>query len=563
VETGRAARTGTAGIVRVYFLATLGRAFSNSYLAGEPAALAFFAPRYRDPVARVARTRTAAQRATATCMVQILRAQQAGLPPSPARAAHLAALTEGRAAVVATGQQIGLFLGPLYSFYKAASAVAVARALSAETGVPCVPLFWLQTEDHDFAEIQSCVVPDRQGEPLRLTLPDPGEGDDRSSVAYRKLPAEVVGLLDRLAEALPPGEAASEALALLRTAYRPGRLMGAAFAEVMAELFADEGLLVLDPRRSEVAALAAPVYRACLEDSEAIAAALSARGRALDAAGFSEQVPVREHAALVFFHPDGPEGPRFRIERQPGASAQWRLAGRSDVISQARLLEILAQEPLRFSTSSLLRPLVQDLLLPTVAYVAGPGEINYFGQLGPLYQRFELDPPLLVPRARFRCLDGRSRRDLAKLGLAPDDLALPIEKLAARLGADRPTGAPDPDELRARVASRIATEVEQIVGSVERAVPGLRREADRTRASLSYRLDRLISGYARALVERDEVLAAKLHRLARFLFPQGSPQERVYGWPAMAARSGVARFKALVQARLGDPFIPTVQDLEL
>jgi bacillithiol synthase len=539
----------------------LGRAFSNSYLAGEPAAHAFFACGYRDPGARAARVLVAVQRAKPTEMIRIVRAQQAAFVASPARDAHLASWAEGRAAVVVTGQQVGLFLGPLYSFYKAASAVAVARALTAETGVPCVPLFWLQTEDHDFAEIRSCVVPDGRGESLRLALPDPGPGEARRSLAHRALPAEVSGLLDQLAEALPAGEASAETLALLRAAYRPGHAIGGAFAEVMAALFAEEGLLVLDPRRAEVAELAAPSYRACLEDSEAITAALRARTVALAGAGFAEQVPVRDQAALVFFHPDGPEGPRFRIERQPGGD--WRLAGGSALMAHAELLDTLAREPLRFSTSSLLRPIVQDLLLPTVAYVAGPGELNYFAQLGPLYDRFGLAPPLLVPRARFRCLDARSRRDLAKLGLRPDDVDLPAAELAARLRARRPAGAPDPRELRALVADRIAPAVETIAAAVEQAEPGLRREAGRTRGRVSYRLERLLDRYARALVSRDQALSARLRRLTQFLFPQGSPQERVYGWPAMAARRGVAGFKALVQSALADPFAAIVKDLEL
>jgi uncharacterized protein YllA (UPF0747 family) len=197
----------------------VGRAFSSSYLAGEPAAHAFFAPRFRDPAERIGRARLAAEASTSPVLLQVLREQQASLPPSAARQANLAALAGGKTAVVVTGQQIGLFLGPLYAFYKAASAIAVARAIQAESGVRCVPLFWLQTEDHDFEEIRSCVVAGRDGEPARLVLADE-DGDARASVAYRTLPVQVSELLDTLVEALEPGPAAEQTLALVRAHYQ-------------------------------------------------------------------------------------------------------------------------------------------------------------------------------------------------------------------------------------------------------------------------------------------------------------------------------------------------------
>ena len=262
-------------------------------------------------------------------VLQVLREQQASLPPSGARQANLDRLAAGQTAVVATGQQVGLFLGPLYAFYKAASAIAVARAIEAESGVRCVPLFWLQTEDHDFEEIRSCTIAGRDGEPIRLVLSD--EGGARVSVAQRTLPAQVTELLDTLAGALEPGPAAEETLALLRNHYQPGRSMAAAFASVMAAVFADEGLLVFSPREARVAEQAASLYRVCIDDCEVIEARLQERHAALAAAGFDEQVAVRERGALIFFHRDGENGPRFRIQRKVASAGEtswsWTLAG--------------------------------------------------------------------------------------------------------------------------------------------------------------------------------------------------------------------------------------------
>lgn len=543
----------------------MGRAFSSSYYAGEPAAHAFFAPRFRDPAERIARARLAAGRAAPSAMLQVLREQQASLPSSAARQANLEALVAGKTAVVVTGQQVGLFLGPLYALYKAASAIAVARALEVESGVRCVPLFWLQTEDHDFAEISSCVVAGRDGDPVRLALTVEGD-DERVSVAQRTLPAQVSELLDGLAEILAPGPAAEETLALLRAHYQPGRSMAAAFASVIASVFAEEGLLVFNPRDARVAELAVPIYRACIEDCATLEQRLQDRRDALTAAGFKVQVAIRERGALVFFHSGSITGPRFRIQRGGAGVGEesWALAGSTEVLRHEDLLKALAAEPLRFSTSALLRPIVQDVLLPTVAYVGGPGEINYFAQLGPLYEYFHLAPPLLVPRARFRCVDARTRRSLGQLGLSAADLSLPIGELRARLVVTPPDGAAHPRELRALVASHVAPALDTIIASVEAVDVHLRRSARRVRAGVAHGLERLIARYARTLVERDETTLRRIRRLELALSPEGVPQERYYGWPSLAGRHGVVGLKRLVLEKLQTvgAFVTEVQDLQ-
>jgi bacillithiol biosynthesis cysteine-adding enzyme BshC len=539
----------------------VGHAFSDSYLAGEPAAHAFFAPGFRDPVERQRVARLAAGRKVPAVLLDVLREQQSALPASAAREANLDALAKGGAAVVATGQQVGLFLGPLYTFYKAASAVAVARAIESESGIRCVPLFWLQTEDHDFAEIRTCAVAGSDGQPVQLQLAEAGEA--RVSVAHRCLGADIDGVLDQLASLLDGQPGAEEVLTLLRAHYRPGQSLAAAFAGVLATLFADEGLLFLDPRDARIAALAAPIYRSCLEDADLIERLLQERQAALSAAGFATQVPVRS-CALVFFHQDRAAGPRFRLQKgaREGAGA-WALAGTAATVADAELLDLLAREPLRFSTSALLRPIVQDALLPTVAYVGGPGEINYFAELGPLYQHFGVVPPLLVPRARFRCVDARTRRWLQQSGLVAADLAQPSRDIRARLHPAVPAGSPDPQELRDRLARQILPAVEEIASAISATGEPLRRPAQRTRDSVAHALERLIGRYARGLVERDETTLRRIEKLEMVLNPGGVAQERFYGWPWLASRLGPAVFKRLVFERLGQAGAFATDILEL
>jgi bacillithiol biosynthesis cysteine-adding enzyme BshC len=540
---------------------TVGRAFSSSYLAGDGAAAAFLPRDFRQPAVRVAAARQAAHRGVDAALLATLAEQQAALPPSAARDRNLEALAGGRAAVVVSGQQVGLFLGPLYTFYKAATAIAAARAIEHESGVRCVPLFWLQTEDHDFAEIAASTVAARDGAPVRLALPDGAHELERASVAHRRLGAEVTGLLDALADLVGEAPAAREVVALLRAHYRPGRSMAGAFAGALAAIFADEGLLFLDPRDARVAALAAPIYRRAITDASVIDELLARQEERLREAGFDCQVALRAGSPLVFFHPHGATGPRCRLRQGDGAT--WRPDTGGAPVSTAALLDALERDPLCFSTSALLRPIVQDALLPTVAYVGGPAELSYFAELDPLYEHFGVSPALVLPRARFRCVEAPARRALEALRLTGDDIARPLPELLARAAAPAPPGAPDPEHLRRRVAAEIAPVVDEIAEGVVAAEPELARAAERTRISVTRALRRLTDRYARMLAERDGVTRQRLDRLRAALYPDGVPQERVFGWPTLAARIGAATFKRLVLHRLDEvgPFATALQEL--
>jgi bacillithiol biosynthesis cysteine-adding enzyme BshC len=546
----------------VYSRPTVGRAFSSSYLAGEAAAAAFLPRDFRQRAVRVAAARQAAARRVDATLLAALTEQQAALPASSARDRNLEALARGHTAVVVSGQQVGLFLGPLYTFYKAATAIAAARAIETESGVRCVPLFWLQTEDHDFAEIASCTVAGRAGAPLRMALAEGAPELERTSVAHRRLGAEVTALLDAFADLAGETPAAREVLAVLRAHYRPGRSMAAAFAGALAAIFADEGLLFLDPRDARVAALAAPIYRRAITDAGAIDGLLARREQRLRDAGFDCQVTLRAGSPLVFFHARGADGPRCRL-KDAGDGETWQLDSGGAPFSTAALLDALARDPLCFSTSALLRPIVQDALLPAAAYVGGPAELSYFAELDPLYGHFGVAPALVLPRARFRCVEARARRALEALGLSADDVERPLPELLARTARPAADGVPDPDGLRRRVEAEIAPVVGDIADGVVAAEPELARAAERTRISVARALRRLTDRYARRLAERDGVTRQRLERLRAALYPDGIPQERVFGWPTLAARVGASEFKRLVFARLAEvgPFATALQEL--
>lgn len=513
-------------------------AFTPAWLSGDPTALSLL-PDRRGARAAVA---GAAARGVAPGVLAALRAQNARLPASAARDRHLELLAQPGATAVVTGQQVGLFLGPLYTVYKAAAAVVAARALGDETGRPCVPVFWLQTEDHDLPEIDHCHVLGADGRPLRLALDLPGDSRTaRAPVGGVRLGPSVLAALEALEGELGAGAH----LALLRRAYRPEATLAEAFAEVLAALFAEEGLVFLDPRDPALWPLAAPVHRRLIAEAGPIADGLAERAAALEAAGFAVQVHVRPGAPLSFYSPDGSGGPRYRLDPRDGG---WALVGGEGSVSTAELLGWLEREPGRFTTSALARPILQDTWLPTAAYVGGPGEIAYFAQLPPLYRHFGLPAPMVVPRARFRVLDGRTRSLLGKLGLTADEALGPRDEVLARL-------AGEPEAVEDRLLGGIVPELQRLG-----ADPGLARAAARTEATVRRAVGRFAARHRHLLAELDRTLVGRLDKLRARLLPEGVPQERLYALATFAGGDGGRGFvRAVIDACT--PFAGDQKDL--
>lgn len=513
--------------------------FAHAFLAGDPAATALLSDGFRRRADRAAAV-GAARRPVSAALIRALEGQLNAWGARPAQRSALRAL-EGGAVAVVTGQQVGLHLGPLYTIHKAAAAVVTARTLQEETGHPCVPVFWLQTEDHDLAEIRGVGLPG-------ATLSVADDGRDGVSVWHRVLGPDVEAL--PLAEHLGHAPHATEVVAWFGRHYRAGTGWHTAFAGALCELLGDAGLLLLDPRDPAVATLSAPVLRASLT---ADLGALAERGEALRAAGFSEQVHVRPGSPLAFFHPHGAEGPRARLDPHGDG---WRVAGTGQTVSTAAILRAADQDPRVLSTSALLRPLVQDTLLPTAMTLGGPGEIAYMAQLPPLYEHLGLPMPLVGPRASLRLVDARSRSRLDALGLSTADLARPREALLATLAERR--GAPRVQDLHAA----LRTDVDALLTRFASQATAPPDALDKTRRSVHHALLRLAERTASALATRDAVTAGRLDRLLAVMHPGGAPQERTLGVAWAAARVGLGALASKILAACV-PFDGATRDVEL
>ena len=540
----------------------------EAYLAGE--ARAFYSGNVRAPEARARAVELAQRKPIAPRVLSVLRAQQARLGRSDARERSLDALAAGGSAVV-TGQQVGLFLGPLYTLYKAATAVRLARALQAETGRPVVPMFWLQTEDHDLPEIAPCVVP-RQNDAPVVIAPEITK-HNRSAIAHLSLPQGIGECIARLQEELSALPHASTHIERIARHYHPGRGWSEAFAGLLVELFEPEGLLVIDPRTPELAELVAPLHRRALEHSDAIARALQTQNDALEQAGFEPTVHVREDSPLCFFHPQGAQGPRTRLRRQGDEFVEVE-GGGSHTLPQ--LLAALERDPMCFSTSALLRPIIQDSLLPTAVYVGGPAEIAYFAQLPPLYAAFDMEPSLIAPRARVRLVEPATARLLTRLGLQCGDVALPEQTLLSRLsGLPQTPVAMDPTvtdrapaplppvaferSLSESFEAGLAQALAELPPDVTRR---LAPQLDKTRKKLALTAAKLAHAYSQALLSHDAQRVSEVRRLKQLLFPGAVPQERVFGFAYFAARYGDRPLIEQLMAAI-DPYSPAITELRL
>ena len=520
--------------------------FTPAWLNRDPHAVRMLPRAFDDAEARRAAVDRARSRTANAAVLQSLTMR------SDAQRRHAEVLSQGDAVAVVTGQQAGLFGGPLYTVYKAAAAIRNAAALQAETGVPAVPVFWLQDEDHDFDEIATCHVwaHDHDLVSIRVEERPPWRG---RSVWARPWGDRIGPALTQLDEALQGLPHHEDTMALFRACYTSEHAPSGSLRELVHALFAEHGLLVVDPCHRELAAAAQPVHDRAFADAEPIAAALTARVGELQQAGFRVQVHVRPRAPLSFVHPDGADGPRFRVE--PAEPGRMRLCG------TPRTMAVEQVAPLPRSTSALLRPLLQDTWLPTACYVGGPGEIAYFAQLPPLYAHMGVPMPLLALRARFRIHDEAGDKLLAQMKLTAEDLHRSDDDLMLALGTAG-AGQSDPDALFDALHRDVDARLAAFEPEAKALEPGLGKVAAKTRAQVEHALRRLVDKYRRALGRADEVNLRRLAAARARLAPLGVPQERIHSLAGYAARHGAQRFVQAVLERVV-PWDGTLQELRL
>jgi bacillithiol biosynthesis cysteine-adding enzyme BshC len=463
-------------------------------------------------------------------LVSLLTEQNAS--PSPAAVAALDTL-RGGAGVVVTGQQVGLFGGPLFTPFKAATALARARQATA-CGSPHAAIFWLAAEDHDFAEIDHVVFPARRELRKLVYSPAAEAADAARPVGGIMLDDSISALVDQARELL--GD--SEAMDVLAAAYRPGRTFAQAFREFYSRAFAGQGLLVLDASGRAAHRMGAPVLRAAIQRADELQQALLDRNRELESAGYHAQVAVTPQSSLLFLI-DEESGARLALKRQPPSAAEpdglWQ-AGRQSY-STRDLLAILDAEPERISPSALLRPVFQDFLLSTSTIVGGPAEIAYFAQSAVIYERILGRVTPAMPRLSATLVEPSIGELLLKHELTLAQVFVETPASLAQLLAARSF----PIEGKTRLAAAgtaLDTELTTLVAWMQSLDAGLGQSAETAAGKIRYQMDRLRHLAANFQLQREASLARQAETISQALYPGGGLQERLHGAACYFARYG-------------------------
>jgi bacillithiol synthase len=481
-------------------------------------------------------TRTQAHRRRRDEIAQVIAAQQQrrGAPPAALDAGHR--LADPKTVAIVTGQQAGLFGGPLFTLLKALTALKLADQVARDHNVPAVAIFWIDAEDHDWEEVRACTVFDEQLAPQRISLP-PRPAADPAPVAAMQLDASSRTALDELERILPATEFRSSLVTELRDIYRPGVGMAEAFGRWLEHVLGSRGLIVYDSSDPASKPLVSEVFARELSMPGQTAKLAALAGSDLTARGYHAQVHSQDDS-LALFHLAVPVGARRAIRQQDG-----QFVVGDERYGKAALMQEAAERPAGFSPNVLLRPIVQDTLFPTIAYVAGPNELAYLGQLRGVYEHFGVPMPLMYPRATATLLDSAAVRFLTKY-------RLPLEALQAQdeaalndlLKAQIP---PAVEESFAEAARAIGDQMSRLVSAIPALDSTLEGAARSTLGRMQEDLQKLHGKMIQAAKRRDETLRRQFMHARALAFPDGHAQERTIGFVSFLNQYGPALVERL------------------
>lgn len=504
----------------------------RDYLAGTPALAAFFAGHPSDASAYARKAAEVERRLDAAARGRLASA----IEPLGDSADRLRRILGGDGFFVTTGQQPALFGGPLYTLYKTLAAVRLADVLERQLGRPVLALFWIGADDHDWDEANHASLIDARGELQTLRVRGPADAP-LVPMSERRWGPGVVHAVDAFVRALPDGALTAEVARHVRDAYTPDSTVAESFTATFRLLLRDQRIALVSSADPALRRAAASVLRLEAERSDDHTARVTNQTARLEAAGYAAQVAVGDGASNLMLLDEAGR------DRLIPTAAGWATRRERRTLSHAELLRLLDEAPERFSPNVLLRPVVENAILPTVAYVAGPGELRYYAQIACLFHAHDILPPVVVPRPAVTLVEPAVRRTLERLGLAPESFARPFDEVVAdvvrsRLPASVAAGL---ERLRARIREGYA-ELMDAAAPVDPDLAGPLRAARNASLVRVAEAERRI---ARRFKRRNEELMGQLRRVAWSLRPEGAPQERILSPLPFLAKYGAGLVPAI------------------
>ena len=451
---------------------------------------------------------------------------------------HIDMLRRPGTVAVVTGQQAGLFTGPLYTIHKALTVIKLSACLR-DQGVEAVPVFWVASEDHDYEEVNHTRVVDREGRLKLIQYEASGHKPDEP--VGRVILCEGIGqTIDELVSYLAPSEFTPALENDLRESYAEGVGFADAFSRLMARLFREYGVVLLDPLDDELKQVAAPLYSEAIAKTGEIAQALVTRSRELEESGYHAQIHVSEDMVPLFIMDDGR---RAALTRQEG---RFTVKGSDRSFSDDELVELAGRCPSCFSPNVTLRPVVQDYLLPTAAYIGGPAEIAYFAQLRSVYQTLGRQEPCVLPRASFTIVEGRHQKTMKKYGLELKDFFDGLHPAVTKVveqSLDR--DAADAFSETERVLNE---HLDKLGKALQQTDATLSDPLKRAREKITYQLEHLRTRFVHSSAHRDETAYRRVERAFTTLYPDKNLQERELNAYYFLSRYGPALIGELYNA---------------
>ncbi|MGD9588052.1 MAG: bacillithiol biosynthesis cysteine-adding enzyme BshC [Pyrinomonadaceae bacterium] len=419
---------------------------------------------------------------------------------------------------VLTGQQAGLFTGPIYSIYKAVTAIRLAEYLD-NNGVAAVPVFWAATEDHDHEEVSNAFVIDASDQLIecKVTFPPEAKGN---SVGHFLFDQTTLAAVTAMFERLRPSEFSGELKEFLSSIWRPGSTLGDAFCRTMAALLGRYGLIMADPHHTGLKKLAAPVYAEAIEHRQELSRALNARGKELNADGYHAQVEVMPDHIPLFWHDD--EGRRLALRQSDNGNV--RVKGTLSSFTADELVRSASDEPDRFSPAVMLRPVVQDHIFPTICYVGGAAEVAYFAQNSEVYRVLGRRATPIIHRQSFTFVEARHRRAMERYDLRFDQMFSGREILIPQ----KIDELIDPELAKAfdDAEATIFRELDRLEQALARFDVTLAAGLKTRRRKIAYHLAATRKRYHKRRAESDETAVRRLRAAFGSLLPAGGLQER-------------------------------------
>jgi bacillithiol synthase len=455
-------------------------------------------------------------------------------------------LRDKNAFCVVTGQQIGILGSPLLSLYKLISAEIYSRRLQEKLNHPVVPVFWLQTEDHDLEEISTINILDQASDPKSLIIPNESNktsNEPRLSVGPLSLSEnlydEICSFL--LSTGYPILD--DELKKILDTSINKNETLSTSFTKWMFSMLPETKTVFIDPRDPCLNVPKKYIFKDAFTKNHEISRLLIEQTSALKTEGKETPVQIKQDSPLPFFHPEGKDGPRYRLEYH---NNHYTYGPYKIVISHEEVLSHLESSPTSFSSSALFRPIFQDFILPSLAYIGGVTELNYLEQAKPLYPLFGIKTPLWIPRAKSLILDQKHLSFLSSISYDPDSLLIDdIATANNKLKHIFLSSMENAESLQSKI-DPLLSQIELILGNGPLALDQtLERPLQKTIEGSRNNIQKFLEKYNQSLLKSDEVFSRRLAKLMQTAFPNGEPQERFLSSLWFIARYGLASIELL------------------